>query len=63
MRTQGAVYCPICKKDVTIKNERSGRCPFCENKISDLFEGKLRDFLLERWKVLLRPTGIRIRGQ
>jgi len=61
VRIQRAVYCPACMKDVIVKNERSGKCPFCDSKISDLFERELRGFLQHKWNVSLRPKIVRIR--
>jgi len=59
--TEDKVFCPACRKNVTIKDERIGRCPFCDQKISDLFEEELRDFLSHEWKVRLRPMAVKIR--
>lgn len=55
------VFCPACKKSVMIRDERAGRCPLCDSKISDLFEEELRDFLFHEWKIKLRPLTVRIR--
>lgn len=57
---EATVFCPACKKNVTIKDERVGRCPICDNKISELFEKELRVFLLQKWKVSLHPRTVRI---
>ncbi|MGF3535236.1 MAG: DUF7669 domain-containing protein [Candidatus Bathyarchaeia archaeon] len=61
-QTQERVYCPVCKTDVIIKNERSLRCPLCNNKVDELFENELRKFLLLSWKVSLPPRRVKIRG-
>lgn len=57
---KGTVYCPVCMKDVIIKNERSGRCPFCGDKISDLFERELMVFLQQKWNVSLKTKIVKI---
>jgi len=62
IRAQRPVYCTVCEKHVAIINERSGRCPFCDNKICDLFERELVDFLKQKWNVSLKPKNVKIRG-
>lgn len=60
-KLESTIYCPVCKKDVEIIDERSARCPLCDNKISELFEKELRSFLLQKWRVLLQSRTVRIR--
>jgi hypothetical protein len=60
MQAEDAVYCPACKRDVIIEDERSVRCPFCNSKMSELFEKELREFLLKEWKISLRPRRVQI---
>jgi hypothetical protein len=55
------VFCPACKKDVKIADEKVGRCPLCDGKISDLFETELRDVLSKEWTTDLKPRLVRIR--
>lgn len=59
-RVEVTVFCPACKKDVTISDERAGKCPVCGDKISELFEKELRAFLSQKWGIPLRPQKVKI---
>jgi DNA-directed RNA polymerase subunit RPC12/RpoP len=54
------VFCPNCKKQVEIKNEISGRCSECQQRIPALFEKEVREFLKKEWGVELKKAKVKI---
>jgi DNA-directed RNA polymerase subunit RPC12/RpoP len=54
------VFCPNCKKRVEIKNEKSVRCSECQQKIPELFEKEVQEYLKKAWGIELKKAKVKI---